>query len=66
MRQAIPWTRCLLRCEAPGLEDKDLQTVNFSIYPIYSQERSITGEREVTGYRVANFVNGPGEAPSTG
>ncbi len=49
--------KVLAALRSAGLEDKDLQTVNFSIYPIYSQERSITGEREVTGYRVANFVN---------
>ena len=49
--------KVLAALRSAGLEDKDLQTVNFSIYPIYAQNRSLDGTQEVTGYRVANFVN---------
>jgi uncharacterized protein YggE len=40
---------------AKGVEDKDIRTTNFSIYPQYSYPRE--GEPVLTGYRVNNQVS---------
>lgn len=38
-----------------GLEDKDIQTANFSIYPVREWDPD-TGEERLVGYRVTNTV----------
>jgi len=39
-----------------GVEEKDIQTAQFTIQPIYSQGRQGREEPRITGYRVANQV----------
>ncbi|MFG0273828.1 MAG: SIMPL domain-containing protein [Phycisphaerales bacterium] len=39
-----------------GVEEQDIQTTNFSIYPRYSNERKANQPPEIVGYRVQNQV----------
>lgn len=39
-----------------GIAEKDLQTSQFSVSPVYSDPRSSSGSRDITGYRVTNQV----------
>ncbi len=39
-----------------GIDEKDIKTQNYSIYPKYSHIKE-TGESEITGYRVNNTVS---------
>jgi uncharacterized protein YggE len=49
-------TAVIAAIKAAGVADKDVQTTNFSISPVYSQVRSDTGSSTITGYRVDNSV----------
>ena len=49
-------TAVIAAIKAAGVADKDVQTTNFSISPVYSQVRSDTGISTITGYRVDNSV----------
>ena len=42
--------------KALGIADADIQTSNYSIYPVYSYKQE-TGESIITAYRVNNTVN---------
>jgi uncharacterized protein len=42
--------------KAGGVADKDIQTGNFSINPVYSQGKTDTGTPTITAYRVDNAV----------
>ena len=39
-----------------GVQDKDVQTVQFSVYPQYDYTRSINGTPRIIGYQVSNVV----------
>lgn len=43
--------------KAAGVADKDVQTGNFSINPVYSQTRNASGASTITAYRVDDSVN---------
>ena len=42
--------------KALGIAEADIQTTNYSIYPVYNYKQE-TGESVITGYRVTNTVN---------
>jgi uncharacterized protein YggE len=42
--------------KALSIDEKDIQTVNYSIYPVYNYVKE-TGESVIIGYRVNNTVN---------
>ncbi|MGI8914590.1 MAG: SIMPL domain-containing protein [Chloroflexota bacterium] len=50
-------TAVIAAIKAAGVADKDIQTGNFSINPVYSQNKSDTGVSTITAYRVDNSVN---------
>ena len=37
-----------------GIDDKDLQTSQFSIYPVYRDDKTTDNVRKIVGYRVTN------------
>lgn len=50
-------TAVIAAIKAAGIADKDIQTGNFSINPVYSQNKNDTGGSTITAYRVDNSVN---------
>jgi len=40
-----------------GIDEKDIQTVNYSIWPEQKRDRNGAGEVTIVGYRVSNNVN---------
>ena len=50
-------TAVIAAIKAAGVADKDVQTGNFSINPVYAHTRDASGTSTITGYRVDNSVN---------